>query len=139
MFIAIARSLLGPFSSKLDFVNDHPGVAAIILAVYLGIYAAGAIQLKNIKDKTVLMVINSSRQELIKKPNITSKALYKLIYPQWEQEVKKWAWFVPHRLELWPILIDPKSMQEKIKFTPEWVASICQENNIQLLDTKNTD
>jgi hypothetical protein len=132
MIIALARTLLGPFAIILDYITGNPVIFSIILSIYLGIYIAGVIQLRNIKEKTTLLVIEISQQELRKKPNITSGGLYKRIYPLWEKEVKNWGWFVPHRLELWPVPVSPDVVKQKMAFTPQWIADTLKKNNINL-------
>jgi hypothetical protein len=137
MIIAIARSMLGPLAIILDYILENPVIASIILSIYLGIYIAGIYQLRNIINKTTQMVVELSQEELKKKPNISSGGLYKRIYPVWEKEVINWAWFVPHRLELWPIPVTPDALKQKISFTPQWIADILKQNNIVLAENQS--
>jgi hypothetical protein len=137
MVLAIVRASLGPLAFILDFIIEKPLIVAAIMAVYLGIYMAGYFQLRNIKNKTTLMVIEMSQQELKKKPNITSGGLYKRIYPAWEKEIKSWGWFIPHRLDLWPVLVTPENLQQKMSFTPQWIANLLKKNNILLTENES--
>ena len=136
MIDAIVRSALGPLAIILDFIIENPLIASIILFVYLAIYMAGYFQLKNIEDKTTLMVIEISKQEIKRKPNITSSGLYKRIYPTWEKELKSWGFFVPHRLELWPVLVNPDVIKQKLSFNPQWISDVLKKNNIVLAENE---
>jgi hypothetical protein len=137
MILAFVRSALGPLAFILDLIIENPVISSLIMAVYLGIYLAGYFQLRNIKNKTALMVIEMSQQELKKKPNITSSGLYKRIYPIWEKQIKSWGWFIPHRLDLWPVLVTPDHLKQKMSFTPQWIADLLKENNILLTENES--
>jgi hypothetical protein len=125
MIIGLVRAFLGPLAPVLDFIENQPGTVAIILLFWFGIYWAGRLQLKHIEKKTVELVIISTQKELAKHPNLSVKGLYKRIYPEWEKSLPEWGgWFIPHRSDLWPVPIRVKTVQEKMSFSPEWIAKV---------------
>ncbi|MCE1254645.1 MAG: hypothetical protein LWX83_13980 [Anaerolineae bacterium] len=136
MIDAIVRSMLGPLAIILDYIIQNPVIASIILFVYLSIYMAGYFQLRNIENKTTLLVLEFSKEEVKRKPNITSGGLYKKIYPTWEKELKTWGIFVPHRLELWPVPVSADVIKQKLSFNPQWIADLLKKNNITLVENE---
>lgn len=136
------RGVLGPsLTPLLDFLETHPTIVAIFLFVLVGIYVAGRIQLNNISNKTKAYVLNRYQEVIQRRPKITAAGLYKLIYPDWAQEVKKWGWFIPHRLDLWPVPVNADNVKSKMSFNAEWVSEILKKNKIEIIheeETKNS-
>ena len=125
MIIGLVRTFLGPLSPLLDFIENHQTIVAIILVVWFGIYWAGRMQLKHIEKKSIEFVIAQTRKELLKHPKINIKGLYKRIYPEWVKLLPTWGgWFIPHHYDLWPVPIRAKTVQEKMPFSPEWIAKV---------------
>lgn len=135
MFEALVRAALGPLEGVLDFILNNPILTSGIFAVWLGIFIAGKLQLQNIKRKTVEMVLEMSPGFISAKPHITSRGIYKRIYPRWEADLRRWGWsipFIPHRMDLWPVSITPENVRRKFPFSPEWIAKLLTQNDIQL-------
>ncbi|HEY89886.1 MAG TPA: hypothetical protein G4N98_09195 [Thermoflexia bacterium] len=132
MVEALVRGLLGPLSGLLDFILDNPILISGILAVWLGIFVAGKLQLQNIERKTVELVLGTSPSLIAAKPHITSRGLYKRIYPRWETSLRQWGWFIPHRMDLWPVPITPETVRQKLPFSYQWIAEILAQHGIQV-------
>ena len=132
MVEALVRGLLGPLSGLLDFILDNPMLISGILVVWLGIFVAGRFQLQNIERKTVEMVLGISPSLIAAKPHITSRVLYKRIYPRWETSLRQWGWFIPHRTDLWPVPITPETVRQKFPFSHQWIAETLAQNGIQV-------
>ena len=108
MFMAYLRCMLGSFGrSALDFMLANPLFTSGILTVWLGVFVAGRLQLRHIERNSGELVVEMGRELIAKKPNITAAGLYRRIYPRWSEAVREWAWFVPHRLDLWPVPARP--------------------------------
>ena len=133
MFLAFIRSMLGSLGRPvLDFMINHPSFVTGILAVWLGVFVAGRLQLRHIERKSVELVVEMGQELVARKPRITARGLYKRIYPRWCEAVRRWAWFVPHRLDLWPVPVRPETVQQKLPFSPHWIAEALRQHGIQL-------
>ena len=133
MFLAFIKSMLGSLGRPvLDFILDNPSFVTVILAVWLGVFAAGRLQLRRIEHKSVELVLEMGQELIAKKPHITARGLYKRIYPHWCEAMRGWAWFVPHRLDLWPVPVRPETVQQKLPFSPQWIAEVLRQHDIRL-------
>lgn len=140
MIEGIIRSLLGPsLTPVLDYLQNNPGIVAIFLFVLVAIYIAGRIQLGNIYAKTKEFVITRYKEEIQRRPNITPTGFFKVIYPEWEKQVKKWGWFIPHKLDLWPVPVNPETVKNKMTFDAKWVAEILKQNKIETTPDQDRD
>lgn len=133
MFLAFIKSMLGDLGRPvLDFMLDNPSFVTIILAVWLGVFVAGRLQLRHIERKSVGLVVEMGRELIAKKPHITARGLYKRIYPRWCEAVREWGWFVPHRLDLWPVPVKPETVQQKFPFSPQWITEVLRQHGVRL-------
>jgi hypothetical protein len=133
VFLAFLKSLLGNLGRPvLDFMLNNPSLVTAILAVWLSVFVAGRLQLWLIERKSVALIVEMGRELVASKPHITARGLYKRIYPRWSEAVQGWAWFVPHRLDLWPVPVRPDTVQQKLSFSPEWIAKVLRQHGIRL-------
>jgi len=124
----------------LDFMIHHSSSVTAILALWLGVFAAGRLQLRHIERKSVELVVEMGQEWIARRPHITARGLYKRIYPRWCEAVRGWAWFVPHRLDLWPVPVSSETVQQKLPFSPEWIAEVLHQHGIRLeKDGSNTE
>ena len=138
MFVAFIESMLGSLGRPvLDFMLNNQLFVAGILAVWMGIFVAGRLQLRRIKHRSVELVLDMGQELIARKPHITARGLYKRIYPRWCELVRKWAWFIPHRLDLWPVPVNPETVQQKLAFSPQWIASVLHQHSIRLEEDGN--
>ena len=133
MFVEFIRGMLGGLGRPvLDFMLDNPLVVAGVLAVWLSVFVAGRLQLRRIERESVALVVEIGQELVAQKPRITARGLYKRIYPHWCKALRQWAWFVPHRLDLWPVPVKPETVQQKLPFSPQWIAEVLRQNNVIL-------
>ena len=133
MFVAFIRSMLGSLGRPvLDFMIHHSSSVTAILALWLGVFAAGRLQLRHIERKSMELVVEMGQELIARKPHITARGLYKRIYPRWCEAVRGWAWFVPHRLDLWPVPVRPETVQQKFPFSPQWITEVLRQHGIRL-------
>ncbi len=127
MVEALVRSMLGPHGNQmLDFLLGHPVLVSGVFAVWLGIYAAGRLQLWRLQIEAKALILKEHQALRERQAEVTPKALYKVVAPQWEQFVKERKGFIPHRLELWPVFITPETVQHHIDLSPRGIADILQ-------------
>jgi len=133
MFVEFIKSMLGSLGRPvLDFMLDNPSFVTGILVVWLGVFIAGRLQLRHIERKSVELVLEMGQELIARKPHITARGLYKRIYPRWCEAVHEWAWFVPHRLDLWPVPVKPETVQQKLPFSPLWIAEVLRQHGARL-------
>jgi hypothetical protein len=133
MLLAFIRSMLGSLGGPvLDFMLDNPALVTGLLAVWLGVFVAGRLQLRRIERKSVELVMEIGQELIAARPHVTASELHRRIYPQWSQSLRKWGWFVPHRLDLWPVPVRPETIQQKLPFSPQWVAEVLRQQGIRL-------
>jgi len=139
MILAFVKGMLGNLGRPvLDFILDNPSFVTGVLAVWLGVFVAGRLQLRHIEQKSVELVVELGRELIAKKPHITASGLYKRIYPRWSQSLRKWGWFVPHRLDLWPVPVRPETVQQKFPFSPQWIAEVLRQHGTPLEENGNS-
>jgi hypothetical protein len=137
MVEGLIRGLLGPsLAPLLDWVLENQFIVAIILAVVLALYIAGRVQLSTIRKETEEMVLELSAGHIKNKPHITSRGLFKKIYPVWSEQVGSWAKFIPHKHDLWPVPIKPETVAAKMGFDHVWIADALKANNVELDEFK---
>ncbi len=133
MLRLIIRSALGRAGvAALDWMAAHPLPITAALLVWLLAVAGGQLQLYHIKRKTAAMVLEMARDLAARKPHITASALYECVYPAWSRAVPSWAWFIPHRLDLWPVRATAGAAQQKMGFSPAWVQQALDAQGIRL-------
>jgi hypothetical protein len=138
MILAFVRGMLGSLGRPvLDFILNNQPLVSAILALWLGVFVAGRWQLQRIERKSASLVVEMGRELVAEKPHITARGLYKRIYPRWSQSLREWAWFVPHRFDLWPVLVKPETVQQKLPFSPQWIADVLRQHGIQLEENGN--
>ena len=136
----LIRGLLGPtLAPLLDWVLENQLIVALILGVLLAFYVAGRIQLGNIRKQTEELVLALSAGHIKNKPHITSRGLFKKIYPVWADQVGSWAKFIPHKHDLWPVAPKPETVAAKMGFDHKWIADALKANNIELDEFKVGD
>lgn len=130
-------SMLGEWGRlALDFMLKQPSAIAIVMVVWLGLFAAGRLQLWHIRQKSEQLVVETGRELVAAKRRLTAEGLYNQIYPHWSTAVPGWAWFVPHRLELWPVRATAEVVQEKLAFSPEWIAETLQRYQLTMAENE---
>jgi hypothetical protein len=135
MVDGVIRGMLGPSLTPIyDYILVHPQIISVILMIWIILYVLGRYQLTTIERKTKEMVLDLGRKEIARNPHISSSALYKKIYPEWEAELKgkKWGtYFILHRLEFWPVPVKPETVLVKFPFSAEWIEDLLVENQIR--------
>ena len=139
MLINWIRSNLGPLSAVLDYFSQNPERLTILLAIWAAVYYLGYLQLKRIEAKTKALVLLECSNRLKTHPGASAQELYEAVYPLWAAEFKTWKyWYIPHRLDLWPVRPTEKNVNAKLALTTEWLASLLEKNGITLQPARNT-
>jgi len=132
MIEAFVRGMLGSLSPVLDFLLENQVLVSSVFLVWLIIYGAGRYQLKRIEQRTIQLVVELGRKYAAENPRITSKTIYRRAYSRWAESLTRWAWFVPHRLDLWPVPVNADTVSQKFSFSPEWVAEVLRRHGVAL-------
>lgn len=122
MFYQMIRSFLGPFVVILDFFSTRPEWLAVIFGAYLLMYAAGKLQLKDIKQRTHRLIEERCKKWLAERPETSDEQLFKYFYPIWENELSKLRYlFILNRHDLWPVSVTPQHILEKIPLSADYL------------------
>jgi hypothetical protein len=137
MLLEIFYSIIGNWArALLEWLQAHPTVPLAILVTWMIFFFTGKYQLRRVESRTNDLVLESARQALEKNPQLSSKQMYELLYPQWRHMLQETAWFIPHRTEMWPVRASPELVSERINFTQEWLASHLWANGVKLKGAK---
>lgn len=104
----------------------------ILSAIWLLFFVLGRWQLNRVKQCTTDLILNeaSQVQRLHQPPNVED--FYTQIQPNWEVMLKKNAWFILHKTELFPVPAWPLIVQKRLNFTPAWMGAYLRLNGIKL-------
>ncbi len=102
----------------------------------LAFCSAGRVQPGTIRKNTEALVLELPEGFIKSKPHITSRGLFKKIYPVWAEQVKGWAKFIPHKHDLWPVPIKPDTVAAKMGFDHQWIIDVLKANHIELDEFK---
>ncbi len=105
---------------------------AIVLGLWLIFFLLGQYQMKQIKKKTVAIVLDHAKIYLNKYPAPNLLSFYNEIYPTWVEMVRSTAIFVPHKSELFPVPARPERLRESIHFSAEWVGAYLEKNGYKI-------
>jgi hypothetical protein len=137
MLLEIFYSMIGNWArAVIEWFQTHPTITLTVFVIWTAVFFSGKYQLRRIESRTHDLVLEGARKALENNPQLSSKQMYELLYPQWTEMLGKTAWFVPHRLELWPIRATPDRVSERIDFTQEWLASHLWANGVKLKGAK---
>jgi hypothetical protein len=133
MFQEILYAIVGPWGrAAIEWMLAHPLITGTGFLIWTVLLVAGKAQLRRIEARTLPLVFDESRQMLAEQPGLTAEELYDRLYPAWCRMVRRTAWFVPHRWEIWPLPASPRIVRDRIGFTPHWVVQRLSEQGIHL-------
>lgn len=130
MLYELFRAMLGPIGGFLDWAKVNPVPVAIPLFLWATLWYIAKLQLKRIETHTTQLVLDMGREAIAASSNISVQTLYQRIYPVWAAALPNWAWFMPHRLELWPVRVSPERVQQSLDFSPQWIADVLANHDI---------
>ena len=133
----VAQMLGGYGNALLVFVTSNPALLALALVAWFGVIFAGNLQLRRVERETVRFVVRESAGLVAANPTITARQLHEALYPVWVAELGRWAWYVPHRWELWPVPARPETVQRHFEFSPKWLRRVLNERREQELKALN--
>ena len=104
----------------------------ILSATWLFFFILGRWQFNRIKHITTNLILEEGRRASLMQQPPTVDELYIQILPGWKIMLKKSAWFILHKSELFPVLAWPKIVQKRLNFTPAWMGAYLLLNGIEL-------
>ncbi|MEJ2012686.1 MAG: hypothetical protein P8X64_10770 [Anaerolineales bacterium] len=133
MFQEMLYALIGSWGrAVIQWALANPVTVGLACGAWLAMIGASKLQLKWLKDRTAELALNSARAVLEKEPQIQVTKLYDRLSPVWTDMVRKTAFFIPHRWEIWPVPATPKRVAERLDFSPEWLGEYLWENGIEV-------
>jgi hypothetical protein len=133
MFQELLYTLIGSWGrAVIQWALANPVTVGLACGAWLAVIGSSKLQLKWLKDRTAEMTISSARIVLEKEPQLQIAKLYERLYPIWSDMVRKTAFFIPHRWEIWPVPATPKRVAERLEFSPEWLGEHLWANGIEV-------
>lgn len=121
---------------------NTPDPATIRLAVKIGFYllvlwyvfyVAGTIQYRNLKRKTIEMILERAGQVPDADREYLPERVFAAMYSEWCAMVRRSAWFIPSKSELRPIPATPDNVKMRFGFSPKWVRDCLVDKRPELL------
>jgi hypothetical protein len=132
MVDAVLREMLGPFAFILDFILANPELVSGILAVWLAVYIAGRIQLWKIEQQLKLLILEEGqRTAAAGKKSISYHGVYKRVEKQFQEGLPFGMFFIPHRLDLWPVPPTYAHVTKRIPLSQELIEKVLKAGGIE--------
>lgn len=131
MLLEILLSMLGNWArSLISWLSSNPLYLLLLYGTWLLLWGAGKVQLRRNIQFLENSTLSFAQQSITIEGRVGVDTVYELVYCAWKQQFHRLAWFIPHRWELWPIPARLEVVQQRIGFSPEWVKTYLQKNNI---------
>ncbi len=102
----------------------------ILLGIWLVLFIAGKAQFDWIKKSTANLVLQKY-QSYAQLPGLS--AYYREITPEWETNIVKKVYFIPHKSEMFPIPVRSDDIRQRINFTEAWVGAYLKMHGYEVL------
>lgn len=131
MILQIIEWLLGSIGNKiLDFIHCNTLLIDLVFLVYILLIGISNIQLMSIKRNTKKLVLHEYLILKNEKKQSLEEQIYKKILPIWKKKIYQWGIFIPHKLEIYPVLVNEKRVRQKFDFSVDWIRTVIEfENN----------
>jgi hypothetical protein len=103
-----------------------------VFAVWLLLFVTGREQYRRVTRRTEELVLRMVQPALKANPAMTLPEFYRLLMPEWRQMLKKSAWYMTHKTELFPIPARPELVIKRMGLDETYVGQILLEHQIQL-------
>ncbi len=107
-------------------------ITVTILIIWFFIFVAGKLQQNRIKKKLFHRIKTELSTKLETNPDLSLDTFYDWVFSGWDDLVRKNAWFVLNKNELWPVAANPKRLKKQMNLTPEWLGAYLQIRGTQL-------
>ncbi len=111
---------------------DFSPWAGVVSALWLAFYILGRRQFARVRRGTAELVLEQGRRAGQLSPCPSVEAFYAQLQPEWEAMLRRRAWFLPHRSELFPVPVRPGDLRRRLNFTPGWVGAYLRLNGVHL-------
>lgn len=106
------------------------------LVVWYGFYVAGTIQYRVLKMKTIELILKHAGQVTATTPGELPEQVYTVLRPEWEQMVRRSAWFILGKSDLLPVPATVKNVERRLGFSAEWVKDCLLDKRPELLGSR---
>ena len=93
------------------------------LLVWLCLFVTGKLQYDRLRKRTMELAVEKAEALLRTDRNLTVERCYELLLPEWEEMLKRTTWFVPHKMELWPVPARPEYVRKRLNLSPFWLGA----------------
>ncbi len=98
-------------------------ITIILLVVWFLMFVAGKIQQGTIKKKLFARIHQGLGPAQENNPDLTLDEFYDWIFSDWNELVKRNAWFILSQSELYPISANPERVMARMNLTPAWLGA----------------
>jgi hypothetical protein len=96
-------------------------ITIILLIVWFLMFVDGKIQQSAIKKKLFARIHQGLITKKDKNPDLALDEFYEWVFSNWDELVKKNAWFILSKSELYPISANPDRVMARMNLTPAWL------------------
>lgn len=125
MVLQIIEWMLGTTGrALLDLIKSNMLVFNIFVFFYLVVLGLGKLQLKKIKRETEALALEIAAPLIEGDPTISIIELFDRINPIWLSKVDTWAYFIPHKLEIFVVKATHANVLKIFEFSPDWIEEL---------------
>ncbi len=130
MVLEFVYMVLGPWSRvAIPWLAARPVLLAAIFVGWCILFWASKLQLKRSESYLQKATLDLARDWQRQGREIDPARLFEQVLREWNPQLHKLAWFIPNRLEIWPIPATMDNVKSRIGFSPEWVQNILVQNH----------
>lgn len=116
---------------------DFQQITIVLLILWFLMFVAGKFQQGRIKKKLFERIREGLAPAGEKNPNLSLGAYYDWVFLDWENLVKRNAWFILSPNELYPVAADPERVRTRMNLTPAWLGAYLRLGGVELEMTED--
>lgn len=98
-------------------------ITIILLVVWFLMFVAGKIQQNRIKKKLFARIHQGLAPAQKNNADLGLDEYYGWVFSDWDELVKRNAWFILSKSELYPISANPERVMARMNLTPAWLGA----------------
>lgn len=108
-------------------------IGFFLLVLWYAIFLTGTFQFRALQKRTIKLVLEKAKEFNESGTALSCEEIFKAVYPEWRVMVPRTAWFILSKSELRPISASPANVEQRLKFSPEWIKTILQKQGLMIL------
>jgi hypothetical protein len=103
-----------------------------LLTLWFVVFVAGKIQQNRIKKKLLQRIREGVKPLQKENPDLNLDEAYAWVFSNWNSLVRKNAWFVLNKSELFPVAIHPERLRSQMNLTKPWLGAYLTLHGVDL-------